>query len=167
MVQAVYSVELTLVELCRGRIQIGSILWIKSTKQPNFQRPTWCAHLQKLLKVCLAILYILTIFLTTVVDEHVNCSIETDYLDSNYKKNAMALFMTLHWHLWSKSWSIIHFKKSPQVPWEIDIWTILLQNWQNSHFSRKFKHWFWTVQSTNFGFKGAKKSVMNETTTLY
>ena len=41
----------------------------------------------------------------------------------------------------------------------------LLQNWLKSQFSRKFIHWLWTVQSTDFGFEGAKRSVMNGTLT--
>ena len=41
-----------------------------------------------------------------------------------------------------------------------DIWTILLQNWLKSQFSRIFKHWLWTVQSTNFGFEDAKRNLI-------
>ena len=52
------------------------------------------------------------------------------------------------------------------MTWEIDIWTISLQNWRKSQFSRKFKHWLWRVQSTKFDFEGAKRSVMNGAPTL-
>ena len=43
----------------------------------------------------------------------------------------------------------------------------MLQNWLKSQFSRKFKHWLWIVQSTNFGFEGAKRSVMNGAMTFF
>ena len=38
---------------------------------------------------------------------------------------------------------------------------IVLQNWLKSQFSRKFKHWLWTYQFTNFVFEDAKRSVLN------
>ena len=69
--------------------------------------------------------------------------------------------------LWSKNWSIFHCKISPQSLLRDRKWTILLQNWLKSQFSRKLIHWLRTVQSTNFGFEGSKRSVMNDAMTFF
>ena len=53
------------------------------------------------------------------------------------------------------------------ISWNIEHWPILLQNWLKSQFSRNFKHWLWTVQSINFDFAVAKRSVMNGAMTFF
>ena len=45
-----------------------------------------------------------------------------------------------------------------KVPWEIEFWAILLQNWLKLQFSSLFKRWLKSKYSTNFSFEGVKKS---------
>ena len=53
-----------------------------------------------------------------------------------------------------------------KAPWEIEFWSILLQNGLKSQFLRKLKRWLWNKKLTNFSFEGVKSRASNVATTF-
>ena len=70
-----------------------------------------------------------------------------DYLDTNCQKCFSPVYNASFDIFEAKIGRFFRFfiaKSSLKVSWDIENWTILLQNWLKSQFSRKFKYWLWT-----------------------